>query len=67
MSLEDKLDRLIERYAELGEAMARQADMAADEYVRMGCSMKSPSSANSKMLGRASRASSRPCTVSASM
>ncbi|MEE8532057.1 MAG: peptide chain release factor 1 [Alphaproteobacteria bacterium] len=35
MSLEDKLDRLIERYAELGEAMARQADMAADEYVRM--------------------------------
>ncbi len=35
MSLEDKLDRLIERYAGLGEAMARQADMAADEYVRM--------------------------------
>ncbi len=35
MSLEDKFDRLIERYAELGEAMARQADMAADEYVRM--------------------------------
>ncbi|MFQ5958004.1 MAG: peptide chain release factor 1 [Alphaproteobacteria bacterium] len=35
MSLEDKLDRLIGRYAELGEAMARQGDMAADDYVRM--------------------------------
>ena len=35
MSLDDKLSRLVERYAELAEAMARKGDAGANDYVRM--------------------------------
>ena len=35
MSVEEKLERLVERYAELAAAMANQGDAASQDYVRM--------------------------------
>jgi peptide chain release factor 1 len=35
VSLEEKFDRLIARYGELGDAMAKQGEMASGDYIRL--------------------------------